>query len=474
MNEATLKEIEQELSQALVGERAGRVFQLDRFSLAIDFRLRDHRFLFVSVEPRAPRIYLIRRRLKDLEKEAAPETPFLSFFRKSLSNARMGSLVKLEGERVLKLSFQALMHDPSSNAQKLIIQLTGRSANLFLTDESGKILISSRQTRGKGQEAGDLYTPPVSKEKRQKDTTGAFSSVGSGSLSEALDSYYLETEQELRWKALCTNARGNLKKNIKKKKRLRDQLTEDLQRHGDPGKWKRYGDLLMANVKTAERRGNEVLVTDYYDERLPVVAIEVDPMHSIQEAASIFFRKSSKAKNAKKMIAGRLDVVETEIRALESQRSALEDAIADQDREAVEAFVREKPKAKRKAGRNKWGDSGVRRFVSSDGLEILVGKRSKDNDHLTFRTARSLDTWLHAADYPGSHVVIRNSSKRDVPHRTLLEAAGIAAFYSKARNESKAAVHYTLRKFVHKPRGAKPGLVSLASFKTVLVVPGLP
>jgi len=82
--------------------------------------------------------------------------------------------------------------------------------------------------------------------------------------------------------------------------------------------------------------------------------------------------------------------------------------------------------------------------------------------------------WLHAADYPGSHVVVRNPSRREIPQRTLLEAAQLAAFYSDAGRQPKAAVHYTQKKFVNKPRGAAPGLVSLASFKTILVEPKVP
>ena len=114
---------------------------------------------------------------------------------------------------------------------------------------------------------------------------------------------------------------------------------------------------------------------------------------------------------------------------------------------------------------------GVRSFVSSDGFEILVGKKAKDNDFLTFRIAKSLDTWMHAADYPGSHVVIRNPNRKEIPHRTLLEAAQLAAFYSQGKSQPKAAVHYTQKKFVNKPKGSAPGLVSLASFKTILVEP---
>ena len=115
---------------------------------------------------------------------------------------------------------------------------------------------------------------------------------------------------------------------------------------------------------------------------------------------------------------------------------------------------------------------GARRYRSSDGYEILVGRAARDNEHLTFRVARSEDLWLHAADYPGSHVVVRKRAReQDVPHRTLVEAAELAAHFSQARKDAKVAVHYTPRKFVSKIKGGAPGLVRLASFRTLLVEP---
>ncbi|MCC6742667.1 MAG: DUF814 domain-containing protein, partial [Acidobacteria bacterium] len=115
--------------------------------------------------------------------------------------------------------------------------------------------------------------------------------------------------------------------------------------------------------------------------------------------------------------------------------------------------------------------SGARRFVSSDGYEILVGRTSSANDEITFKVARPSDIWLHAADYPGSHVIVRLARRGDVPHRTLLEAAQLAAFYSQAKDEALVDVRYVQRKFVSKPRGAAPGLVRLHRFKTIAVRP---
>ena len=90
---------------------------------------------------------------------------------------------------------------------------------------------------------------------------------------------------------------------------------------------------------------------------------------------------------------------------------------------------------------------------------------------MTFRLARPHDLWLHAADYPGSHVVVRNPQRAEIPHRTVVEAAQLAAHYSQAKRDAKVAVNYTQRKFVAKPKGAAPGLVRISSFKTLLVAP---
>ena len=154
------------------------------------------------------------------------------------------------------------------------------------------------------------------------------------------------------------------------------------------------------------------------------------------------------------------------------EKERIEIAIEEKDEEFFK--VEDEPDKRRsKTLKNKIIDSKskARNFTSSDGFEILVGKGAKDNDYLTFRVAKSNDLWLHAADYPGSHVVIRSQNKQEFPNKTLLEAAQLAAFYSQAREESKVAVHYTLKKFVHKPKGAVAGLVNLASFKTILVEP---
>lgn len=87
------------------------------------------------------------------------------------------------------------------------------------------------------------------------------------------------------------------------------------------------------------------------------------------------------------------------------------------------------------------------------------------------RIAKSYDIWFHAADYPGSHVVLRNPQRKEVPARAIAEAAQLAAKFSQAKGGPKVAVNYCEKKFVSKPKGFAPGQVRLSSFKTILVEP---
>ena len=109
MNESTLEIICSEIAGSLKGQRLGKIFPLSRFETAIDFRLPDSRYLFISVEPSAPRIYLITRRLRDLERNSGNPPPFLLSLKKRLSGATLDGVEKVPGERVLDSRFPARM-----------------------------------------------------------------------------------------------------------------------------------------------------------------------------------------------------------------------------------------------------------------------------------------------------------------------------------------------------------------------------
>ncbi len=284
------------------------------------------------------------------------------------------------------------------------------------------------------------------------------------------------TEATAQFDQLAATVRRKAVGEIRKHSRLIDNLNADLARHGDAKRWKRYGDLLLANVHTAERFGDIIRVTDYFDETVPLIEIEGESNKQLSEIAEGYFRRYVKARNGSQVINERMAIVNQKLAAATEKLDLIDSAIAEGNEEYLKSLLAppRKPIAIARKKKREIEFNGARRFMSTDGFEILVGKKATDNDYLTFRVARSLDTWMHAADYPGSHVVIRNAGRKEIPNKTLLEAAQLAAFYSSGRSQTKAAVHYTLRKFVNKPKRGAPGLVSLASFKTILVEPKVP
>lgn len=474
MNEKTLEQIRAELESVLIGQKFGKIFTLSRFQLAIDFRLFDSQFLLISVEPIQPRIYLIKRRLRDLEKQSGNPNPFVLFLRKRLSNAVLQSIEKTKDERILSFAFSVQTELGQNENYTLVVQLTGRSANLFLLDKNDFILDRMRETFGNGQEIGNRYAAPLrEEEKRKRGEKAFFLQDNFQTLSESLDNFYLEKESEKLFQNRAKSAQSRLNKEISKREKLVKKLKQDLENHGDAEKWKRFGDLILANLADAVRIGEKVLVVDYFDENIPTIEIEIDENDSLTAAAEKYFRRYTKARNAKEEVSKRLAILETEISNLKLKSEHLNEAIEAKDDDFLIEFLGVKVEKLPTKLRDKKTEnfSGARRFQSSDGFEILVGKASKDNDFLTFRVAKSLDLWLHAADYPGSHVVVKNPNRQEIPPNTLLEAAQIAAFYSHARQQPKVAVHYTQKKFVNKPKGAALGLVSLSSFKTILVEP---
>ncbi len=160
MNENTIEKIRAELASVLIGQKFGKIFTLSRFQLAIDFRLTDSKYFFISVEPSAPRVYIIKRRIRDLEKQSKNSTSFVMFLRKRLANAVLEQFEKLENERILRLTFSARNDFGAAENYTLVVQLTGRSANLFLLDKNDFILDACRESFGAGQEIASKYAVP--------------------------------------------------------------------------------------------------------------------------------------------------------------------------------------------------------------------------------------------------------------------------------------------------------------------------
>ena len=476
MDELTLQAIARELAATLTGGVWGRVWQVSRAALICEVRADETRLLYLCADPAAPRLYAVARRVRELERQALPPQGFAMSLRRQLEGAQVVSLIPDATDRIVRVALQGRDEMGDVYRRTLVIQLTGRAANLLLLDEAGYVRDTLRVLQGAGQEIGTQYAPPASPQVSAAPKPPAFTQGRFPTLSAAADHYYSQQAEERAFASRVAAARQKINKEIAQRARLVKRLQQDLAAQGDADTHKHKGDLLLANLATAHREGSQVTVTDYFAEDAPLITFTVDEQLTLTEAATRFFTRYAKAKRGAAAIAQRLGQLESELAELHARQEALEATVAAKDDTALDAF--DEPSAAAtpaKTVSDKVKDKAVipyaRRYWSSDGYEILVGRAARDNDYLTFRIARPHDWWLHAADYPGSHVVIRNPARGEVPPRTLIEAAQLAAQYSQAKNEGKADVRYTQRKFLSKPKGAAPGLVRLSTHKSMTVTP---
>ncbi|HSI67706.1 MAG TPA: NFACT RNA binding domain-containing protein [Planococcus sp. (in: firmicutes)] len=286
-------------------------------------------------------------------------------------------------------------------------------------------------------------------------------------LGELLDRmYYAKAERDRvkqqagdleRW---LQNEIAKLKAKLKKLKKEKDQAEkrELLQLNGE---------LIMANLHWIKKGMKEVEVDNYYNEEK--VTITLDPRKTPIENSQRYYSRYQKAKTALIKTQEQIDKAEEDIGYFETLMQQVQQAgISDIEEIREELAEQGLMKAQKSKKKKKPVKPSVEPYVSSTGTPISVGKNNKQNDYVTFKVAAKSDTWLHTKDIPGSHVIIHDSDPDDT---TIMEAATIAAYFSKARESSSVPVDYTEVRQVKKPNGSKPGFVIYFDQKTVFVTP---
>jgi predicted ribosome quality control (RQC) complex YloA/Tae2 family protein len=291
------------------------------------------------------------------------------------------------------------------------------------------------------------------------------------SMSSLLDRFYFGKAERDRVKQQGNDLErliaNEKEKNVKKIKKLEATL-EDAKK---AEQFQLYGELLTANIFNAKKGMKEITVVNYYNEDGASISIPMDPRKTPSENAQKYFTKYQKAKNSVNIVKEQIEIAKAEAAYFDSLLQQVEAAspkdIEEIREELIEGgYIRARQK---KTNKNKQNQKPVlEKYLASDGTEIIVGKNNKQNDYLTNKAAARDDIWLHTKDIPGSHVVIRS---KEPSEETILEAAQIAAYFSKARNSSSVPVDFTKVRHVKKPAGAKPGFVIYEQQQTVYVTP---
>ena len=206
------------------------------------------------------------------------------------------------------------------------------------------------------------------------------------------------------------------------------------------------------------------------------VIIPLAPTQTASQNAQRYFEKSKTSKRARELAGRRRQFTVTQMERTAALLADLEHAATRQDLKTFMEDHKDDVREGRGTGPADELDRPLfREFVVEGGFEVWAGRTSANNDLLTLRHARPQDYWFHARSVPGSHVILRVATGHGGPgKRAIQQAAAIAAYYSKMRTATMVPVTVTLRKYVHKPKGAKPGSVVLQREDVIMVEPALP
>ena len=238
-------------------------------------------------------------------------------------------------------------------------------------------------------------------------------------------------------------------------------------------KYKLKGELITANIYQLEPGQKKVTLNNYYEDN-EEITIELDEDLSPSENAQRYFEKYEKAKKSVKYLKNEVRKAKNEIKYLNQLENNLNNAESVAELEELKKeLIEQNYIQEQTANNNNNQDEKLPplKFKSSDDYDILVGRNNHQNDKLTKKIANDQDLWFHVKDLAGSHTVVRNHTGQEIPENTILEAAQIAAYYSKGRQSSKVPVDHTLVKHVNKPKGAKPGMVYYENQTTLYVDP---
>jgi len=442
--------------------------------------------LVLSADADVPRIFLQSERAP---RHTGPLGPFFRRIAEELAGATLTRLSQVANDRILCLEFTGT----ASGEKRLVFaEFVGRHANLLLA--------------GPGERVLDwlVAPPPASAGKTPRLALGEAWVAPPGRPGVAAESVPLaellaappEPAPELlagrraplSWRIEKTlgasvarigreraarDLRERLERRLQRARALVRGLEQRLEASAGAQRVLQDGELLKANMAQVARGAKSVEVQDWFAEDGAPRRIALDPKRSPQENVTAIFERFHKLERSAVDVQSELD----RARGKENAFARLLERLAaeDSDPQSIEAEaidggwlepaqIADPRKRKEPEARKPY-----REYQGLRGSTILVGRSAADNDELTLRIARGNDLWLHTRDAPGSHVVLRLERGAEPDAEEMLDAATLAVHFSPLAGATRASVHTARRKEVHKPRGAKPGLVALSGGKTLEV-----
>lgn len=465
-----------DLAQGVAGRRVSGVIALSPRSLAVALGEKPRTYLWIHLERKRARLALSDRLPTSPDPRGSPFG--------AIEEALRGLLVRratLDWD-----GFSMELGSEGAGTHRLLLAAERTRVNLTVSDGAdGGVLWAFHRDPEEG--AGEA--PPGFRAPQVEIAEGAASEQA---LADDIAAAFTEDFRRYLEKELHAAARVLA--------RRQEAQEGDLKRAHGHVEARRWGEILLAHYSEIPRGASRVRLPDpFADSPEATVDIPIDPSLSPHENAARLFQKAKKGERGERLVETRLRQTREKRTALEALRLDIPDRPPKEALRALREFLQATglpalPRGDTRSihlGRQTAGaprglrpghrppgaheSARPRTFHTADGWEVWVGRNNVDNDRITHRLSNPHDYWFHVVGVPGSHVILRRPARSAIPKpRTLEEAASIAAYFSKARKQSRVPVIYTERKFVSKPRRGKPGQAICTRERELLVRPRLP
>ena len=325
-------------------------------------------------------------------------------------------------------------------------------------------MADARVLFGENGEAEDVFPFPYLS--RRTDRQKAFKS-----LSEALEIYFGTRDARDRLSQKSASMIRMLKGQLERCQRKLAIQMEEISAAERMEEFRRMREAINANLYQLKKGMTEAALPDWNDPDGGTITVPLDIKLTPSQNAQRYFKKYQKARSAREIAAQQRDKTLAEMDYLEGMLLDVDKCVSESELEEIRQELVRTGYLKKNTNRRQQRQlpqSKPYRYLSDDGIEILVGKNAAQNDRITLG-AKPEEMWLHAKDMPGSHVIICREG--EIPQTTMKQAALLAAWYSKGQRSSLVPVDYTLRKYVKKPSGAAPGKVIYTHQKTAYMTP---
>ncbi len=430
--------------------------------------------LLVCLAPGACRLHITRKKIPRNDKPLR----FMEFLRSKIKGSRINKAAQIEQERIIKLE---LSH--GEDLFNMYIRLWSNAANIIVTNpletnEKGEERILDvffrrpkkneitdgfykpeiRQTAGNGK------TAPQSNQKTFE-VRGFEELENSASLSfnQKVELWYTEHADTLSRASLLQQAEKQFNARSTRLQAAIDKLEAKRKSFLNAEQWKHQGDLLLTYgylIEKAAGEGKNFIECEDYDTG-STVKIFIDPKKKAQENAQLFYERYKKA------VSG-LEELEYDIKASKSELAKLQ-ADYEQLQAEKDPLVIQQKMHKQNTPRQKIEKKHPGLDFTINGWHILVGRTASENDELLRHHVKGQDWWLHARDWPGGYVFIKNQNGKSVPLDILLDAGNLALFYSKGRKDGKGDLYYTQVKHLRRAKNAPKGTVLPSNEKNLSI-----